>query len=271
MPLVSVIIPTYNRKNLLPRALQSVLNQSFTDFELIVVDDGSTDGTSELADQFPKIRLLRSELNHGVSHARNRGVAASCAKWTAFLDSDDVWATRKLEQQIKWLDAHPHFKILQSNEIWIRNGKRVNPPATHKKFQGDLFEAGLERCMITPSSVIMERSLFDETGGFDESFKACEDYDLWLRICCHHEVGLLQKELLTRYGGHEDQLSSSVPCLDKYRVESLKKLLLSAVLNEKQKTATRSNLLKRAHILAQGALKRGIKEEYDYYTNLSGL
>jgi len=272
MPPVSVIIPTFNRCALLHRAVESVLNQTEQDFELVIVDDGSTDDTLQYLQSLVNInnvQILRLDKNYGVSKARNAGVNASNSEWIAFLDSDDFWHPDKLKRQLKWLGDNPQYSIMQTNEIWIRNGVRVNPPKTYKKTCGDIFNESVERCMITPSSVMMKRSLFELSGGFDEKMKACEDYDLWLRITCKFHVGLEPNNLLTRYGGHGGQLSFTVEALDKYRIEALKKIILSGGLNPKQTKTAKNNLYKRAMILANGALKRMNQKEHEYYAAIA--
>ncbi|MBN2036944.1 MAG: glycosyltransferase family 2 protein [Chitinispirillaceae bacterium] len=263
---VSVIIPTWNRAVLLERAVRSVLDQTFREFELVVIDDGSTDHTALLpvfASGQRHLRYLRFLENRGVAAARNAGVQATGAPLIAFLDSDDQWHPTKLEKQVRWLEQHPRYRIVQTREIWMRHGKRVNPPKTHEKFQGDLFKASLERCMITPSSVMLERALFKETGGFNETFPACEDYDLWLKITCHYPVGLVDEYLLTRWGGHADQLSATTPVLDRFRIQSLLDLLTSNRLSPKQARWARRCLKRRALIAGQGYLKRGNQKEYE--------
>jgi glycosyltransferase involved in cell wall biosynthesis len=269
-PTVAVIIPTYNRAALLERAIASVLGQTWRDFELVVVDDGSTDDTALLSVLHSDTRLhfFRNEKNRGVSHARNTGVRAASAPWIAFLDSDDEWLPTKLEKQIAWTREHPETPIVQTRELWIRRGKRVNPPKTHEKFPGDLFSASLDRCMITPSSVLLRRDLFETFGGFNESLPACEDYDLWLRVTCRNHVGLVDEYLLKRYGGHADQLSANVPVLDKFRVQSICDLLESGLLSADQASLARTSILKRAHIVAQGYQKRGNPKEYERYEAL---
>lgn len=273
MPYVSVIIPTYNRKNVLERAINSVLTQTFTDYELIVVDDGSDDGTLDLEIIKKRKSLIyyRFSLNNGVSRARNFGVNHSKGKWIAFLDSDDEWMPQKLEIQTKWIKKNPEYRIVQTNEIWIRNGKQVNPPRTHHKFQGNLFDASLQRCMITPSSVMIERELFNEVGGFNESIPACEDYDLWLRICCKESVGLVNEKLLKRYGGHPDQLSSSVMGLDRFRIRSLMGLLLDKSLSEQKRVMVSNMLEKKARIVANGYLKRGNIKLYERFISVTSF
>ncbi|MCX7726143.1 MAG: glycosyltransferase family 2 protein [Chitinispirillaceae bacterium] len=269
-PLVSVIIPVFNREEMLRRAVVSVLNQSFKDFECIIVDDCSDqkyDFFSSMDDK--RLKIIRLEKRSGVSKARNTGVKSSRGKYIAFLDSDDEWYPKKLEKQIKWLKDNPSFSICQTLEEWIRKGVRVNPPKSHKKRGGDIFDISCERCMITPSSVVMTRELFEKYGGFKESLPACEDYDLWLWITAKHQVGLIEEVLLRRYGGHADQLSSTVPILDQYRVWSLLNLLKNGEVTEEQKIIVKKVIVKKSLILATGCLKRGKINEYEYYKRIA--
>lgn len=270
MPLISVIIPVYNRKHMLFRALQSVLHQSFTDFEIIVVDDCSTDGLSEreVIDCDKRISYYKESFRCGVSKARNDGVRMSKGKWIAFIDSDDEWLKSKLHRQIEWTAEYPDFEIVQTKEIWIRNCKRVNAPKTHEKSQGDLFSVSLDRCMITPSSVLLTKALFERTGGFNESIPACEDYDLWLRICLNNPVGLIDEYLLIRYGGHDDQLSANVMSLDRFRIRSLLGLLENNQLNDIQKKQTTTTLINKAIVVANGYLKRGNQELHERFYSI---
>ncbi|NLD95034.1 MAG: glycosyltransferase family 2 protein [Fibrobacter sp.] len=262
MPRISVIIPVYNRYTLLERAVASVLCQSFRDFELIIVDDGSDVSLSgsAIGGYDPRIRIVRFDQSRGVSAARNAGVKVSNGQWIAFLDSDDCWHRHKLQKQLRWLDSNREIAIMQTKEIWIRNGVRVNPPRKHEKIQGDIFKQSLDRCMITPSSVILSRELFDSSGGFNESLQACEDYDLWLRICCRNRVGLLDEFLLTRYGGHDDQLSGTAEHLDRFRVRSILQLLETIILVPNQYNQAVTVLVQKAQILANGYNKRGNSE-----------
>lgn len=141
---ISVIIPTFNRKDVLRRAIKSVLNQrvtgSTTPCELIIADDGSTDGTERcIREEFPAVRYLRWESQRGPSFARNRGVQEARGKWIAFLDSDDEWKPGKLQTQLSFFQDNPDMRICQTEEIWIRNGVRVNPMTKHKKHGGFIF------------------------------------------------------------------------------------------------------------------------------------
>jgi len=270
MPSVSVIIPVHNRRAFLERAMDSVARQSFGDFECIVVDDASDRPCDDLpgfADR--RFTCLRLSCRSGVSRARNEGVKLSCAPWIAFLDSDDVWKADKLLRQIDWTQHNPCCKIVQCREIWIRNGVRVNPPKTHEKRQGDLFDESLRRCMITPSSVMLRRELFYEMGGFNEALPACEDYDLWLRICVRYPVGLVDEHLLVRYGGHDDQLSSSIAVLDRFRIRALLGLLYCGELNMDQEALVRKQIIKRASICAKGYGRRGNNERYEQYRTIA--
>jgi len=192
MPEVSVIIPTFNRSKKVVRAVTSVLNQSFRDFEIIVVDDSSTDDTNQaLARYASSIAYLRRPVNRGVSAARNMGIENSVAPWIAFLDSDDYWLNDKLQTQMDFVDRNPETVACQTEEIWIRKGRRVNPKRKHKKPSGDIFKQSLKLCLVSPSSVILRRPLFEEVGLFDESLPAAEDYDLWLRISSRYPIYLI--------------------------------------------------------------------------------
>lgn len=256
MPNLSVIIPTHNRCDFVREAIASVLAQTYQDFELIVVDDGSTDRTAEVVHEFPGIRYVFQE-NRGVSAARNHGVSLSSGKMLAFLDSDDLWQPRKLERQVEFFAAQPEMRICQTEEIWLRNGVRVNPHAKHKKPSGDIFARSLHLCLVSPSAVMMRRELFEDARGFDESLPACEDYDLWLRIAAREQVPLIETPLVIKRGGHADQLSHRFWGMDRFRVTALCKLLAADVLTVEQRQQVEKVLLAKCRILAQGARKRG--------------
>ena len=259
--MISVIIPTYNRAHLLPRALDSILSQSCLPNEIIVVDDGSTDDTSALMTSvYPEIVFIQQS-NTGVSCTRNVGIKRASGDWIAFLDSDDEWFPEKLEVQMNALYKNPELKICHTNEIWIRNGTRVNPKKKHEKFGGWIFQKCLPLCCISPSSVIIHKSIFDEVGLFDDSLLVCEDYDLWLRITARNPVLYIEKPLLRKYGGHNDQLSRKYWGMDRFRIKSLEKIIYSKELSESDENAAKKMLTEKIHIFIQGAQKRGNKKE----------
>lgn len=263
-PLISVIIPTYNRAWCLPRAIDSVLGQSFRDFELIVVDDGSNDETALVVAAYgDALRVIR-QANRGVSAARNAGIAVARGVWIALLDSDDHWLPVKLETQLEWLAAHTDYRICQTEELWIRDGKRVNPKKRHRKHGGHIFERCLPLCLVSPSAVMIDRHLLNEVGGFDEELPACEDYDLWLRISCTHPIGLVDAPLIVKTGGHADQLSRA-PELDKYRIQALAKVLKSGNLSAPQHAAALEMLAAKVRVYAGGCRKRGRNDEAAAY------
>ena len=253
---ISVIIPSWNRADRLAAALDSVRAQSLATHEIIVVDDGSTDNTRELLGRhYPEVHYLYQQ-NAGVSCARNTGIKAASGDWIALLDSDDQWHASKLERQQQALLAQPGYRLCHCDEIWMRNGKRVNPMKKHAKSGGHIFRQCLPLCIISPSAVMIERSLFDDTGLFDESLPACEDYDLWLRICATQPVLFVDQPLLIKVGGHADQLSRRYWGMDRFRVRALEKILAAGILKQQDHAAALQMLQEKLAILIQGADKR---------------
>ena len=253
--MISVIIPCYNRAHLLPRCLDSVLAQEFRPLEIIVVDDGSTDSTrSLLQGSYPGIRIITQD-NKGVSAARNAGISAAKGDWLAFLDSDDTWFPAKLGRQVQAVEASPGSNIVHTDEIWIRNGVRVNPQRKHRKYGGSIFKHCLPLCVISPSSVMIHRRVFDRVGLFDETLPVCEDYDLWLRICARMPVLFVREPLVTKYGGHDDQLSSRYRGMDRYRIRSIDRVLNEVELESSDRKAAIDTLVSKTRIYLNGARK----------------
>ncbi len=267
-PQVSVIIPTYNRGWIINEAIDSVLAQDYTEFELIVVDDGSTDHTSDVLDSYRNAIKVLSQQNKGVSAARNRGIAEASGKFIAFLDSDDLWLPQKLSRQVEFFNTTPDALICQTEEVWIRNGLRANPKKRHKKPSGMIFEPSLALCLVSPSAVMIRRSLLGMVGNFDETLPACEDYDLWLRISCRFPVYRIDTPLIIKRGGHEDQLSASFG-LDRFRIKAIKKIIESGFLSKGQYAAAVKTLKEKCNIYAAGCRKRGREEEALYYAKLA--
>jgi len=245
--------------------LQSVRSQTFRDFEVIVVDDGSTDGTIDLLQRFPEIRVHRWEDNRGVSAARNQGIEMARGEWICFLDSDDRWVESKLQVQVDWMQAHPECLACYTDEIWIRNDVRVNPKNKHRKYSGQIFRQCLPLCIISPSSIMMRASVLDAVGGFDADLAACEDYDLWLRLASRYPVDFIPEKLIIKTGGHADQLSQKFRGMDRFRVYAMEKILKQNVLSPEQRVWVLEALIEKCSILHTGYQNRGKHEEARIY------
>jgi len=246
--MISVIIPVFNREETIKRALESVFNQTYKDFEVIIIDDGSTDKTLSLAKEFP-VEII-TQNNHGVSHARNRGIEKARGEYIALLDSDDEWLPKKLELQIAKQSICCH-----TEEIWIRDGVRVNQMKKHKKGGGDQFIPSLGLCLISPSSVLLKREVFDEIGMFREDYPVCEDYDLWLKLTSLYEIDFIDTPLIKKYGGHEDQLSRKFFAMDYWRIKSIDWILQNRKLSSQQREACLKVLAKKTRVLLNGYQK----------------
>jgi len=251
---VSVIIPTYNRLQSLKSAINSVLEQTYKDYEIIVVDDGSTDGTTDYITRFPFIRYLYQP-NKGVSCSRNRGLSIAKGKYISFLDSDDIWKKDKLKKQVSILEQNPEIKACYTNETWIKNGKNFNQHKKHQKYSGWIFEKTLPLCIISPSSIMLKKELFSTIGEFDEDLAVCEDYDLWIRLTAHHQVYYIDDPLIIKNGGHKDQLSKKHWGMDRFRTYALEKIL-NTNISSNQRKAVIKQLREKYFVLKNGAFKR---------------
>ncbi|MFT5425619.1 MAG: glycosyltransferase involved in cell wall biosynthesis [Gammaproteobacteria bacterium] len=273
MASVSVVIPTFNRVTLLERALNSVLAQTLPADEVIIVDDGSTDNTVSIVqslyskNELSRVNFIEQE-NLGVSAARNAGIDAAKHEWIALLDSDDVWHNNKLEKQIQALKNSPEYLICHSDEVWIRHGRRVNQMNKHQKLGGHIFQHCLPMCAISPSAVLIHRLIFDEIGLFDETLPACEDYDLWLRLCSRYPLLYIDEALITKHGGHEDQLSHKHWGMDRFRIQALNKIISEAKLNDNDRDAAIKMMRYKINIYLVGAEKHGNTEHVDDFKQL---
>jgi glycosyltransferase involved in cell wall biosynthesis len=265
--LVSVIIPTFNRAWTLKTAIDSVLGQTHDEIEIIVIDDGSTDHTPDLLAGYGNQIQVFVQKNSGVSAARNLGIKKSHGRFVALLDSDDAWTPDKISCQIDFFNQNPDALICQTEEIWIRNGRRVNPKIKHQKPSGMVFEPSLHLCLVSPSAVMIRKKLFELKGGFNEEFLVCEDYDLWLRIAIDTPIFLIDKPCTIKHGGHEDQLSAH-HSQDKYRIASIVGLIKSGCLSREQEAMAASVLEKKCWIYGNGCLKRGRMDEGQHYLGL---
>ncbi len=256
--MVSVVITTYNRRSFLRTAVLSVLQQNYDDKEVIVVDDGSTDDSADEVSDLPVSYVWKD--NGGISSARNRGIRESRGDYVAFLDVDDLWRKRKLSTQMTLMEE-AGFDISYTDETWIRNGKHLNQKLRHKKYSGHIFENCLPLCIISPSSVVIKKDLFLVAGFFDESMPVCEDYDMWLRLTSRYPVLFIEKPLIIKQGGHDDQLSRRYPAMDTFRIDSLTRILAFEGLTDAMRSAAATELARKCLIVANGAVKRGRNEE----------
>ncbi len=266
-PLITVIIPTFNRYQFLLEAIESVESQSYPNLEIIVVDDGSTDETFSISKK-ENLKYIFQE-NKGPSAARNIGAIAANGDWLAFLDSDDLWKPKKLMKQWESLANNPDYKAVYTNEIWIRNGVRINQCKKHQKHSGWIYPKCLPLCIISPSSILLHKNLWKEVGGMDESLPMAEDYDLWLRLSAKHKFLFYDENLIIKRAGHSDQLSIKWG-IDRYRVTALQKMLKNSELSNELKELTRAELLKKSKVLATGFKKHGKVKEAEFYEKIRG-
>lgn len=268
-PLVSAIITTFNRRAFLREALDSVISQDYPHIEVIVIDDGSNDGSFKETRGAACVhaRYVWKE-NGGISSARNLGISLAKGSHIAFLDCDDLWKKNKLTAQVEALTTS-NSPLVYTNETWVRNGRHLNQKKRHAKFSGWIYPYCLPLCIISPSSALLEKRIFDEVGLFDETMPVCEDYDMWLRITCRYPVLFLEDSLIIKRGGHEDQLSKSQEAMDRFRIYSLLKILRSGLLPSELHRLTAEELMRKSIIYAKGAEKRGKADEASYYFSLA--
>jgi glycosyltransferase involved in cell wall biosynthesis len=267
-PVVSVIIPTFNRFTFLKEALNSVRAQTYPNIERIVVDDGSIDETAKIAaDQ----DVLYLRMPHSGLPGRVRNVGAQRASGTllAFLDSDDIWKPRKIERQVRFLNDNPNISICHTREIWKRGGRIVSQSGQRHRRSGYIFEECLKKCIIGPSTVVLARRLFMESGMFHPNLEIAEDYELWLRISTKHYIGYIDEPLVIKRGGHPDQLSGKYGQIEIFRIGALLEDIERGVFKEDHMQAARKELQKKCRIYARGCLKRGRTDEAAHYNELA--
>jgi len=224
MPTVSIIIPTYNREHLLGRAIQSVLDQTYQNFELIIVDDGSTDDTEKLVKSFnsEKIRYIRHGENKGPSAARNTGIQSAKGDYIAFQDSDDEWMPEKLEKQIRAFEtASPAVGIVYTGRYRIINNKKEYLPlAGVTPKDGDVFSSLLKVCFVCTPVALVKRDCFERAGMFDERFPPFEDWELFLRMSRYYQFKYINEPLVIKYC-QPDSISENQSA----RIKALKQML----------------------------------------------
>jgi glycosyltransferase involved in cell wall biosynthesis len=248
----SVVIPVYNRTATLKSAIESVFCQTFDDYEIIVADDGSDFAVQKcLQPYMGRIRYLRLDKNSGVSTARNDGIKAAGGEYIAFLDSDDIWLENKLELQIKYL-RETGLKVCHTDEFWYKNGKFINQGKKHARYGGDIFAKVLDFCRISPSSVVLHKSVFENTGMFNPAMRVCEDYELWLRVCAMYKVCYIDKKTLIKRAVTDDQLSDTIEHIEFIRMQALSDFLNSAELTDDQRLAAEIELERKKAITSSG-------------------
>ena len=268
-PVVSVIIPTHDRLALLMEAIGSVRAQRYSPIELIVVDDGSTDGTWERLNAESGIRRLRIDHTGRPGAVRNAGVAIATGEYVAFLDSDDLWMPDKLARQMELLRDSNGVPIVHSRELWLRDGRPVSQAGQRHRRAGWLFADAVRKCIIGPSTVVLHRAVLREVGGFREDLEIAEDYELWLRVTARFPVAYCDRPLVTKRAGHGDQLSERHGQIERFRIDALAPLVAADHWAEPERSIARRELARKCLIHAAGARKRGRDAEAALYEALA--
>lgn len=201
---VSVVIPTYNREKTILRAIQSVLNQTYTNLEVLVIDDGSTDGTADIVNsiQDDRVKYVVMEQNGGPSRARNAGVQMAEGEWIAFQDSDDCWHVNKLKIQMEYANMYPEFSMIYCMyKMNFGNGEVITVPVEPLPdvMEGNMLKTLLKRNVIGAPTVMVKRTAFEAVGGFDASYKALEDWEYVVRFAKEYKIGFLPDVLMDCY------------------------------------------------------------------------
>lgn len=268
-PFFTIIIPTYNRRQFLKIAIDSVFNQTFKDWQLILVDDGSKDNTKELVDKYKNPSLqYYYQPNQGPAAARNLGLSKATGDYICFLDSDDRFRKNKLEIAHQQIEKNPKYKIFHTEEIWYRNGQFLAQKKEQKKLAGFIFENSAKLCSISISTAIIKKDVFQKIGYFDQSLPACEDYDFWLRATSQYPIFLISDFLTIKEGGHKDQQSKKYSGMDKFRIYSLLKILQNKNINSQYQQIAYQQLRNKCLIYLDGAKKRKKTKEVKKYQDI---
>ncbi|MCF7869806.1 MAG: glycosyltransferase family 2 protein [Candidatus Omnitrophica bacterium] len=268
-PLFSIIIPTYNRRQFLKIAIESVLKQTYANYELIIVDDGSTDNTKELIKDYKDSRLnYYYQQNKGPASARNLGIAKARGEFVCFLDSDDRFRINKLEISHRYIKEKSSYKIFHSEEIWYKNGKFLSQKKEHKKTAGFIFDNAVKLCSISISTAVIKKEVFNKIGNFDQNLLACEDYDFWLRVTSQYPIYLIPEALTIKEGGHKNQQSKKYPAMDKFRIYALDKILQTKNLKKEQYQIAYQQLQNKCSVYIKGAALRKKTKEVKKYKDL---
>lgn len=218
-PVISVILPTYNCANFLPHSIQSILSQTYNSYEIIVVDDGSTDNTKEVLNPFmQRINYIKLEQNKGLPAARNIGIKSAQGKYIAFIDADDIWLPEKLQTDIEYLETYPEISMVYSKHINIgENGRPIDGDTRKRLPSGNIFiQLFSEQNFIITSSVVVKKDVFETTGLLDEQLFNCQDWDMWLRIAFYFKAAGINKTLV-KYRHNPHSLSKNRNNVLKYQ------------------------------------------------------
>ncbi|MDC7124798.1 MAG: glycosyltransferase family A protein [Spirochaetales bacterium] len=291
MPEVSIIIPVYNREQLLKEAVYSVFGQTFKDYEIIIVNDGSTDNSLFEAEQLCKepnaegrCRVINIEHCGFPGAVRNRGVESSSGEFIAFLDSDDLWLPSKIEQQLEYMKTSKAL-ISHTREIWQRGDRIISQKKQRHERAGDIFKDALGKCIIGPSTVMIDREFYIKTGGFHEKIEIAEDYEYWLRITASNRIGYLDIPLTTKRAGGWPQLSEKYGKIEWFRLNALSALLgvelpMMTVaplymgnykwpgFDDQHFSLAMDELLFKCNVWADGCRKRGKNYEADEFSGI---
>lgn len=269
--LVSVIIPVYNRCEMIHRALQSVLNQSYDYLEIIISDDGSTDYTVqslEIYSDNPSVHIQKLEHSGHPGLVRNRAAELAQGKWLAFLDSDDIWMEDKISKQMDYLETHREYQFIHTLERWERNGSIISQSHRKHNKEGDLFTVSLGKCEIGPSTVVVDRELFLKNSGFREDLEICEDYEFWLRLSSQVPVAYIDEALVVKTAGHDDQLSMKYGYIEIFKIKALKSLVDNEFFSGENMRSAKRELARKCRIYSKGCRKRGREKEAAEFESL---
>jgi glycosyltransferase involved in cell wall biosynthesis len=292
MARVSVIVPTHNRRESVTEALDSIMAQTFREFEIVVTDDGSTDGTPSLifetlgaeqevieylnqlgpASLKPFSHKFSSRgvpiqyhygISRGLSTARNRGIRMARGDYVAFLEADDLWEPTHLEALVAFLSDNPAAHVCRAAERTVRDG-RARTSRKPVASSGWIFEAALEASPMSPSAVMVRRPCFAECGAFDENLPACDEYDLWVRMTSRYPVHFVQGPVVTRRSTRPDG-SSRAWGWDRYRVYALEKAFQSGHLSPEQRFQVAQEIVRKCERLVDGFRRQKSEERANFY------
>lgn len=264
MPTVSVIIHTYNNEKFIGETVESVLNQTYKDYEIIVVDDGSVDGTRDaLLPYMQKIRYHYKE-NGGIASAKNAGIGLSKAEFIAFLDHDDLWVPDKLKIQMECFNENPEVGLVYAKYTSFSDGKELRTKP-EKGYSGWIFKELLSKSIIQTSTVIVKRECLNAVGPYDESFSLGDEYDMFLRIAKEFQCGFVDKEL-TRYRVHDTNASKNDFLFDSENLGVYKKIYNNFTdLDGEEKKILRKRIASYSIKVAEGLYSQGKLEESKQY------